>query len=42
MSNTQWYESMAHIHAQDALWFVATMFVVGAIAIWISFKEDDK
>lgn len=42
MSKTHWYESTAHIHAFDAGIFLICMFVVGAIAIWVSFNEDKE
>lgn len=34
--------NLAHINAQSAAWFVVGMFVVGAIAIWLSWKQDKE
>lgn len=42
MSKTHWHENIAHIYAQDAGIFVLCMFIVGAIAIWLSFNEDKE
>lgn len=37
-----WLESVRHIHAQDAAWFVGFLLIVGAVALWIDYRKEVK
>ena len=42
LHKAEWLESVRHIHAQDAAWFLGFLLLVGAVALWTDYRKEKR